>query len=37
MDEINLVQLLEVAEGMSYLHTFDPVIVYADIRGVSPL
>lgn len=28
-------KILEIAEGLNYLHGLDPQIVHADIRGVS--
>jgi len=28
-------QMLDIAEGLNYLHTFKPSIIHGDIKGVS--
>ena len=31
----HLLQITEIADAINYLHSYDPPIVHADIRGVS--
>ena len=29
-----MLQMLDIAEGLNYLHTFTPKIIHGDIKGV---
>jgi len=29
--------MLDIAEGLNYLHTLDPIIVHGDLKGVGRL